>query len=86
MTREDAKNILSDIKAYLTRNPQGMVAGYRHIDVCDAIKVLEQEPCEDVISRQQCIDAVNKILAQYTPKVSELRKLNQNLREKESGK
>lgn len=32
-------------------------------------QIVEQEPCEDAISRQQCIDAVNKILAQYVPKI-----------------
>ena len=34
-----------------------------------AIQELQQDPCEDAISRQQCIDAVNKILAQYVPKI-----------------
>lgn len=31
--------------------------------------LLESEPCEDVISRKQCIDTVNKILAPYIPKL-----------------
>lgn len=64
MTNEEAIKIIRSIdKAYRTFKKEE----YKALTM--AIKALEQEPCDDAISRQQCIDAVNKILAQYVPKI-----------------
>jgi len=50
MTREEAIRHIESIKPYAGRNIK---------DALDmAIKALEQEPCEDAISRQAAIDAI----------------------------
>jgi hypothetical protein len=57
MTREEARNLLKNSK------PEGSNAYSLMLnDALDmAIKALEQEPCEDAISRQAAIDAMIKI-------------------------
>lgn len=53
MTREEAKDLLQNIAAYDIDRQKGM-AKQEALDM--AIKALEQEPCEDAISRQAVID------------------------------
>lgn len=57
MTREEAKDLLLNISAYDIDMQRGM-AKQEAIEM--AIKALEQEPCEDAISRQAAIDALTK--------------------------
>lgn len=57
MTKEEILNGLYDIKSWHCNGNSEM---YRTI--AEAIKVLEQEPCEDVISRQAAIDAFERFI------------------------
>ena len=68
MTNEEAKKILDVIRSYyagqasVTKNeyPKETIAGYSLVDVSNAClqgsKALEQEPCEDAISRQAVLE------------------------------
>jgi hypothetical protein len=64
MTREEAKSCIGTIEMLqrLAYNIHGVM------DVIDAdnckkiIKALEQEPCEDAVSRQQAIEFVNEVI------------------------
>jgi len=55
MTNEEATNVLGDVRAYLSSRASlenEILAGHTFIDICNAIKALEQQPCEDCVSRQ----------------------------------
>ena len=55
MTREEAINILSRPKT-MKNTPSDILEAHKM-----AIEVLEQEPCDDVISRQAAVDAINAL-------------------------
>lgn len=64
MTREKAIETLSIIKAYEIDN---FIRGAEDREAIEmAIKALEQEPCEDCISRQAVIDAIEKTKSAIT--------------------
>ena len=47
MTREEAKEVLGDVRAYLACRAileNEILAGHTFTDICNAIKTLEQEP------------------------------------------
>ena len=55
MTREEAKNIISQ----MIKDEEGFLSDNTVEAHKMAIKALEQEPCEDAISRQAVLDLVN---------------------------
>lgn len=47
MTRKEAEEVLSDVRAYLASRASlenEMIAGHPFIDICNAIKALKHEP------------------------------------------
>jgi hypothetical protein len=65
MTREDAIALLNGIKNYYNNKTEDSYVGFDDEDneaFDTAIKALEQEPCEDCISRQAAIDELYKML------------------------
>lgn len=58
MTNEEATNVLGDVRAYLSSRASlenEILAGHTFIDICNAIKSLEQEtswiPCSEELPR-----------------------------------
>lgn len=66
--RDKAKNVINELELY-AEDLQYHSADEMKEALDMTIRAFEQQPCEDAISKQQCIDAVNKILAQYVPKI-----------------
>lgn len=67
MTREEKINGLCGLKEYLIENPIEL-EGHKSLPITlidYAIKALEQEPCEDCISRQATIDKILKWSEKY---------------------
>ena len=60
MTREEAKQIISDID-HAWRN----FSQEEYIALDMAIKALEQEPCDDAISRQAVLDRIRESIETY---------------------
>ena len=59
MTNEEAKEVLGDVSAYLASRASlenEMLAGHTFTDICNAIKILKQQPCKDCISREAVIE------------------------------
>ena len=75
MTREEKKNALHCLKVMIDEEvcEECDLYGTTGADHCEAdcvrvaIKALEQEPCEDAISRQAAIEAVINLCKHYTP-------------------
>lgn len=70
MTREEAKEVLGDVRAYLACRAileNEILAGHTFTDICNAIKTLEQEPFinKPCISKGVChedkVKALDKI-------------------------
>lgn len=55
MTREDIKHDLQALSEYFMNEK-----GASPLCLQECLKMLEQEPCEDVISREEAIDALNQ--------------------------
>jgi len=58
MTNEEAREVLGDVSAYLASRASlenEMLAGHTFTDICNAIKTLKQQPCEDCISRSEAL-------------------------------
>ena len=62
MTKAEAIAMLKRIQEPEAWEPQISQAAFEALDT--AIKALEQEPCEDTISRQAAIDAIDEIEAE----------------------
>lgn len=61
MTREEAIKIMQNMKNHAERTDDKEL-----MDACDtAIKVLEQQPCEDAVSRQAVHDLIAELLSDY---------------------
>lgn len=66
MTREEAIRRIECCRNFLANNYSDM--GEPNFTAFNmAIKALEQEPCDDVISRQAVNDAINDVLVKYIP-------------------
>lgn len=65
MTNEEARRVLGDVSAYLASRAilqNETLAGHTFIDICKAIKSLEQQPSEDAISREAVIQIIENKL------------------------
>ena len=63
MTREEAIEILKKISLFGThKNVQE-----KQRAICLAISALEQQPCEDAVSRKDVINAIDKWISEYKP-------------------
>lgn len=75
MTNEEAREVLGDVSAYLASRASlenEMLAGHTFTDICNAIKILKQQSCEDCISRE----AVRKLLANQRDELVKLHTVN----------
>lgn len=68
MTREEAKSFLTDISYKLGNMAVEYLTEKDGEKMREAIKALEQEPCDDCISRQAVLDYICRILNQGTGK------------------
>lgn len=59
MTREEAIHILYGVRANYLNHDDWQIRD-RYKSLCMAINALEQEPCEDAISREKAINLLNK--------------------------
>ena len=74
MTREEAKEVLGDVRAYLACRAileNEILAGHTFTDICNAIKTLEQEPFinKPCISKGVCHEDKNKILDKISAEI-----------------
>lgn len=74
MTREEAKEVLGDVRAYLACRAileNEILAGHTFTDICNAIKTLEQEPFinKPCISKGVCHEDKNKVLNKISAEI-----------------
>ena len=63
MTREEAISLLTQVNHILVNSNSWLENTHEPLNMAFdmAIKALEQEPCDDAVSRQMAIDAITKI-------------------------
>lgn len=74
MTTEEAKEVLGDVRAYLACRAileNEILAGHTFTDICNAIKILEQEPFinKPCISKGVCHEDKNKVLDKISAEI-----------------
>lgn len=74
MTREEAKEVLGDVRAYLACRAileNEILAGHTFTDICNAIKTLEQEPFinKDCVSKGACNEDKIKVLDKISAEI-----------------
>lgn len=74
MTREEAKEVLGDVRAYLACRAileNEILAGHTFTDICNAIKTLEQEPFinKDCVSEGVCHEDKVKVLDKISAEI-----------------
>lgn len=79
MTREEAKEVLGDVRAYLACRAileNEILAGHTFTDICNAIKTLEQEPFinKPCISKGVCHEDKNKVLDKISAEIERVEK------------
>ena len=84
MTRENAKYILSGLMKSLNEYCGLNDTGFQAFNM--AIKALEQEPCEDAVSREAAIDAALSAFSRGLLASPDIRKLPSVTPERKNGK
>lgn len=81
MTREEAREVLGDVRAYLASRASlenEMLAGHTFTDICNAIKAVEQEHCKDAVSRQAVADKLLRLCNELEGIFANIRMQNQD--------